>query len=79
MVVRRQAVSGKKAHLRLPSMVQKRCMLKLSNVEEKKNKTTLTIAKENEKLRLNIHFKKLLYIIILSELDVQVSTYTFSD
>ena len=45
----------------------------------KKNKTTLTIEMENEKLRLNIHFKKLLYIIILSELDVQVSTYTFSD
>lgn len=62
-------------------MVQKRCMLKLSNVDEnleekKKNKTTLTIAKEKEKLRLNIHFKKLLYIIILSELDVQVSTFS---
>lgn len=43
-------------------MVQKRCMLKLSNVDEnlEEKKTTLTIAKEKEKLTTQHTFQEII-------------------
>ena len=57
MVVRRQAKWEKKAHLQLPSMVQKRCMLKLSNVDENLEEKQNNLDNRNGKRKIKTQHK----------------------
>jgi len=59
-------VVGKKAHLRLPSMVQKRCMLKLSNVDEnlEEKKNNLDNSKGKRKIDDSTYISRNYYILL---------------